>query len=176
MQKRIGKVGISTDCIDKIQRKFSTVEELIDYENPKSKRICRIYLSAREGFEESSTIAFRDSSSFSGSVSLSITAGEGVVLQLKDKMLDIVAGTRPWYNLLARFDLVTLTGLVSYLLFFVVVVILSTFIAFKFGLISDSKEEMELGDQLRVFILLTSIIFSIVYLHSFLNYSSGYFH
>ncbi len=163
LQKRIGKVGISTDCIDKIQRKFSTVEELIDYENPKSKRICRIYLSAREGFEESSTIAFRDSSSFSGSVSLSITAGEGVVLQLKDKMLDIVAGTRPWYNLLARFDLVTLTGLVSYLLFFVVVVILSTFIAFKFGLISDSKEEMELGDQLRVFILLTSIIFSIVY-------------
>jgi len=163
LQKRIGEVSISADCTDKIQREFSTVEELIDYENPKSKRIGRIYLSAREGFEKSSTIAFRDSSSFSEGVSISITASEDVVVQLKDKMLDIVAGTRPWYNLLARFDSATLTGFVFYLLLLVVVIILGTFIAFKFGFISDSKEEIEFGDQLEAVISVTSVIFSIVY-------------
>ena len=163
LQNRIGKVSISADCIDKIQREFTTVKDLIDYENPKSKRICRIYLSAREGFEKSATIAFRDSSSFSGGVSLSITAREDVVLRLKDKMLDIVAGTRPWYNLLAHSDLATPTGFVFYFLFLLVVIVLSTFIAFKFGLISDSKEGMEFEDQLRSFILLTCIIFPIVY-------------
>lgn len=163
LQERIGKVSISADCIDKIQREFTTVKDLIDYENPKLKRICRIYLSAREGFEKSATITFRDSSPFSGGISLSITAREDVVLRLKDKMLDIVAGTRPWYNLLARFDSATLTGLVFYFLFFLIGIILSTFIAFKFGLISDSKEEMELGDQLEALIFLTSIIFPIVY-------------
>ena len=137
---------------------------MIDYENPKSKRINRIYLSARsDDYSKSATIAFRDSSSFSGGVSLSITAREDVVLRLKDKILNIVAGTRRWYNALTRFDVADSTGFVSYLLFFVVVIILSTFIAFKFGLISDSKEEMELGDQLSAFTFLVSIIFFIVY-------------
>lgn len=164
LQKRVGTVSISADCVDNIERKFSTVKELIDYENPKSKRVCRIYLSARsEDYSKSATLVFRDSSSFSGGVSLNITAREDVVLRLKDKILDIVAGTRPWYNSLARFDSATPTGFVFYLLFFVVVIILSTFIAFKFGLISDSKEEMKLRDQLRAFIWLTSIIFSIMY-------------
>ncbi len=158
LQKHIGKISISTDCMDNIQREFSTVKELIDYENPKSKRIRRIYLSARsDDYLKSATIAFRDSS-FGGGVSLSITAREDAVLRLKDKMWDIVAGTRPWYNLLARFDSGTLTGLVFY--FFLI--ILSTFIAFKFGPISDFKEEMELEDQLTVFILFTSVIFSMV--------------
>ena len=68
LEKRIGEVSISADCIDKIQREFTTVKDLIDYENPKSKRICRIYLTAGEGFEKSATIAFRDSSSFRGGV------------------------------------------------------------------------------------------------------------
>lgn len=164
LEKRIGKVSFSAECIDKIQREFTTVKDLIDYENSKSKRICRIYLSARsEDYSKSATIAFRDSSSFSGGVSLSITANEDVVLQLKDKMLDIVVGTRPWYNLLAHSDLATPTGFVFYLLFCVVVIVLNTFIAFKFGLISDSKEGMELGDQLMSFIWLTFIIFFILY-------------
>ena len=163
LQKHIGKVSISADCIDNIQREFSTVKELIDYENPKSKRIGRIYLNAREGFEKSSTIAFRDSSSFSGGVSLSITAREDVVVQLKDKIFDIVEGTRPWYNPLTHFDLTTPAGFFSYFFFLVVVIILSTFIAFKCGLISASTKGMELSDQLGTFIFLTSIIFMILY-------------
>ena len=118
LEKHIGTIRISADCTDKIQREFTTVKELIDYENPTSKRIRRIYLSAREDFEKSSTIVFRDSSSFSGGVSLSIAASEDVVLQLKDKILDIIAGTRPWYSLLTRSDLVTPTGLIFYFLFF----------------------------------------------------------
>lgn len=162
LQKRIGKVSISADCIDKIQREFSTVKELIDYENPKSKRICRIYLSARsEDYSKSSTIAFRDSS-FSGGVSLSITAREDVVLRLKDKMLDIVAGTRPWYNPLAPFDFTKITHWIVYLLFFSVVVILIRFLASKFGLISDDKEGIELRAQVDVFIRLSSFIFIIL--------------
>ncbi len=167
LQECIGEVSLSVDCIDKLQREFPTVKDLIDYENPKSKRICRIYLSAREDIEKSATITFRDASSFSGGVSLSITAREDVVLRLKDKMLDIVAGTRPWYNSLARSDLASQTGLVFYFLSFLGVIVLSTFIAFKFGLISDSKEGMEFGDQLRSFIWFTSAIFVIVYLAFF---------
>ena len=163
LEKHIGTISISADCTDNIQREFTTVKELIDYENPTSKRIRRIYLSARKDFEKSATIVFRDSSSFSGGMSLSIAASEDVVLQLKDKILDIISGTRPWYNFLARSDVDTPTGFAFYLLFFLGVIILSTFVAFKFGLISDSKEETKLGDQLSSFILFTYTIFAIVY-------------
>ena len=83
LDKRIGKVSISADCLDKIQREFTTVKDLIEYENPKSKRICRIYLTAREGFEKSATIAFRDSSCLGEVYRLSITAREDVVLTVK---------------------------------------------------------------------------------------------
>ena len=164
LQKHIGKVSISTDCIDKIQRKFTTVKDLIDYENPKSKRICRIYLSARsEDYAKSATIAFRDSSSFSGGVSLSITAREDVVLRLKDKILDIVAGTRRWYNPLTPFDFTSITHWGIYFLFICVVFSLIGFLAFKFGLISDDKEGIELRDQVRGFIIFPSFIFIIMF-------------
>ena len=164
LQKRIGEVSISADCIDKIQRKFSTVKELIDYENSKLKRICRIYLSAQsDDYSKSATIAFRDSSSFSGGVSLSITAREDVVLRLKDKILDIVEGTRQWYNLITRFfDVANIKHWIVYILFVFLIVILIGFLAFKFGLISDDKEGIEFRNQVTVFITFPSVIFLIV--------------
>ena len=164
LQKHIGKISISTDCMDNIQREFSTVKELIDYENPKSKRIRRIYLSARsDDYLKSATIAFRDSSSFSGGVSLSITAREDIVLRLKDKILDIVEGTRPWYNPLTRFfDVANIKHWIVYILLVFSMVILIGFLAFKFGLISDDKEGIELRDQVRGFIIFPSFIFLFV--------------
>ena len=163
LEKRIGTVSISADCIDNIQREFTTVKDLIDYENPKSKMICRIYLSASEDFGKSATIAFRDSSSFSGGVSLSITAREDVVLRLKDKIFDIVAGTRPWYNPLTRFfDLANIKHWIVYILFVFVVITLTALMAFKFGFISDSKEGIERRNEVRLFITFPSIIFLIV--------------
>ena len=159
LQKRIGEISISADCIDNIQREFSTVKDLIDYENPKSKRICRIYLSARsEDYSKSATIAFRESPSFSGGVSLNITAREDVVVRLKDKILDIVEGTCRWYNPLTRFDLASATHWGIYWLFVFAVIILIGFLAFKFGLISDDKEGIERRDQIRAFIMFPSFI------------------
>ncbi len=163
LQKRIGEVSISADCIDNIQREFTTVKALIDYENPTSRKIFRIYLTAHEGFEKSATIAFRDSSSFSGGVSLSITAREDIVLRLKDKILDIVEGTRPWYNPLTRFfDVANIKHWIVYILLVFSMVILIGFLAFKFGLISDDKEGIELRDQVRGFIIFPSFIFLFV--------------
>ena len=98
LQKRIGEVTIRVDCIDKIERKFSTVKELIDYENPKSKRIRRIHLSARsDNYSKSATIVFRGS--FFMGVSINVNGREDVVSRLKEDILDIVTGMRPWYDI-----------------------------------------------------------------------------
>lgn len=137
LQKRIGKVSISADCIDKIQREFTTVKDLIDYENPKSKRICRIYLDAREGFEKSATIAFRDSSSSGEGISLSISAREDVVLRLKDKILDVISGMFPWYSPIGQIKLMSPVGFTLYLLAVPLFFILILFLLFKLKLIPN---------------------------------------
>ena len=38
LEKRVGVVDISADCVDEIERKFNTVEDINTYENSKSKR------------------------------------------------------------------------------------------------------------------------------------------
>lgn len=73
LQKRIGRVNISVDCADEIERKFNTVKEVFDFENTKSKRIHRIHLSAEsDDYSKFATIIFRDSSWFNYGVSLNI--------------------------------------------------------------------------------------------------------
>ena len=157
LQKHIGEVSISADCIDKIQREFTTIKDLIDYENPKSKRICRIYLSARESFKKSATIAFRDSSSFSEGVSLSITAREDVVLRLKDKVLDVISGMFPWYSPIGRIKLMSPIGFTLYLLGAFLFFVLILFLSFKLKLIPNLNEESQINSEVASLILLPSI-------------------
>lgn len=133
LQKRIGKVDISVDCVDKIEREFNTVKELIAYENSKSKRIRRIHLSAcSDNYSKSATIVFRDS--FLMGVSINVNGREDVVSRLKEEILDIVAGMRPWYDIFARLALVTIIGVGFLILLF----IFSIFILFEWITVVDS--------------------------------------
>ena len=134
LQNRIGKVDISADCVDKIEREFNTVKELIAYENSKSKRIQRIHLSARsDNYSKSATIVFRDS--FLMGVSINVNGREDVVSRLKEEMLDIIAGMRPWYSWIACVDLVKTFFIILVIPF----IILPIFILFEWILISDSS-------------------------------------
>jgi hypothetical protein len=106
LQKRIGKVNISANCVDEIERKFNTVKNLIAYENSKSKRIRRIHLSARsDDYSKSVTIVFRDSRWYSLGASIDINGREDVVSRLREEVSDIAVGMRPWYNWIASADL-----------------------------------------------------------------------
>ena len=122
LQDRIGKVQISVDCVDGFSREFNTLKDLSTYENSKSKRIYRIHLSARsDDFSKSATIVFRDSFRFEAEVSIDVTGREDVVSRLKEEILDVMAGMRPWYNVIARVDFfITNIGLL--LLYFIAVI------------------------------------------------------
>lgn len=135
LQKRIGKVDISADCIDKIEREFDTIKDLIAYENSKSKRICRIHLSARsDNYSKSAAIVFRDPSWLISGVSINVNGREDVVSRLKEEIRDIVAGMRPWYDVFARIDLGTIISIG----FLILLVVLSIFILFEWIPVSDS--------------------------------------
>ena len=120
LQRRIGKVNISADCIDEIEREFKTIKDLIAYENSKSKRIRSIHLRARsDDYSRSTTIVFRKPSWPWNGVSIDITGGEDVVSRLKEKVLDVFSGMRPWYSWIAFADLGAIFLIGYFMLFFI---------------------------------------------------------
>ena len=118
LQKRIGEVDISVKCADDFSREFNTVKELIAYENPKPKRIRSIHLSASsDNHSKSATIVFRDS--FFRGVSIDINGREDIVSRLREEILDIAAGMRPWYNWIASANLFMILVIASCVLSFI---------------------------------------------------------
>ena len=145
LQNRIGKVNISTDCVDKIERKFNTVKDLIAYENPKLKRISSIHLRARsDNYSKSATIVFHDSLRFWAGVSIDITGREDVVSRLKEKTLDIIVGMRPWYDMMHRinFSLISCGAWVIVFFMSFLSFICSLTLKLKWVPLSDSGEKI----------------------------------
>lgn len=101
LQNRVGKVDIRADCADGFSREFENVDDLIHYENSKSKEIRRLHLSASSGdLSKSATITFPDFSK--RGILIDFTGSEDFVYTLQRNTLDIITGTRPWYSILAR--------------------------------------------------------------------------
>lgn len=95
---RIGETKIVADCADDVTREFDNLPSLLNYENPKSKQIVRLRLSARSpDFGKTSSVEFTDEWPLSG-ISMSIEARDDVVSRLRADLLDVVSGMRPWYH------------------------------------------------------------------------------
>lgn len=108
--ERIGKTTITAECADDVTREFDSFNKLEQYENAKSKRILNLRLRATdEDWKKEATIEFTDKWYFGG-IQIKVQARDDVVTRLRSELLDIVAGLRPWYHMINRFDIVTLAG------------------------------------------------------------------
>ena len=100
LQDRISKVKISAKCADGFSREFGTVDDLINYENPKSKEILQVSLSTGSRYDLDSEFAEIDLPGAEG-ISIRFGASEDIVTKLQADTIDILAGMRPWYNMLS---------------------------------------------------------------------------
>ena len=101
LQDSVGEVKITAGCADGISREFETVDRLIEYENPKRKEILNVRLLALAQRSGVDSLAMVDlGRSFKG-IDINFTGCEDTVSRLKEKTLDILTGTRPWYNRLS---------------------------------------------------------------------------
>lgn len=131
---RIGIVEIRIDCADDASRKFACVRDLVAYENPKTKEIRHIHLSARsDDLSKHATIDL--SGSRWRGISLDFTARDDVVSRLKTDTLEIIAGMRPWYSIMHHIDFVS----VGFFACCLVWVALCAVVAFKFLPVTDSN-------------------------------------
>lgn len=110
---RIGPVEIKAACVDRVEREFKDVADLVKYENTKEAEIDKLSMTAwSENREKRASLVFAGDPTRLRGVFLDIAADDGVVLRLKSDILDIVSGTRPWFSRLSgtHFDLFFLMG------------------------------------------------------------------
>jgi hypothetical protein len=113
LKDHIGPVKTRIKCVDGITRELASVSDLLQYENPRSKEIIELRLSARsEDFSREASIDF-SSSTWRG-ISLEFRADEDSVSKLKTGTLDIIDGARPWYGPVQSIDFV-FAGIVAVL-------------------------------------------------------------
>ena len=111
LEEHIGEVYIRVKCSDDLSRDFETVEELIAYKNPKSKEILRIYLSAlSDDYSKSAGMTFVHST-WSG-ILIDLKGPEDTVSRLKEEILDVIAGIRPWYNVASYSKVAIISGFI----------------------------------------------------------------
>ena len=102
---RIGTVKASLKCSDDVEREFDDLEELVSYDNSPTKEVIELSIKSRtEDWQKSATIDFSHKEWSSSSIHIQIETSEQEYLEVKDKIFDVLDGTKPWYSFLARTD------------------------------------------------------------------------
>ena len=102
LQNRIGNVTFSADFVHGVSRRFETVGDLIDYENPKSKEIRNISLHAKSDDLKTSAMILFFRASGLPAIAIRLDVREIVLFKLLDEIKDVIRGMRPWYDVLSR--------------------------------------------------------------------------
>jgi hypothetical protein len=114
LAEKVGPVLADIYCSDRITRDYVTSEALLKYENPPGRSIQRLDLYARRADK-----SFYARISLRGErkplVRIEADGEEQGVTNLRDTLLDIFAGTKPWYSSVSHSD-----GISSAIAFFTV--------------------------------------------------------
>jgi hypothetical protein len=117
LNNRVGNLTIRADCADDASREFTSIRELLAYENAKPKEIRRIHFSARsDDFTKRASIDLFGSQ-WRG-ISVDYHARDDVISRLRTDTLDIIEGMRPWYSPVHRVDFVSLGFFAYFVLWF----------------------------------------------------------
>ena len=108
LEDSFDSVEFSIDCADGRSynfENFESVEKLINYENPKSKKILRLRLFLRSANDllRVSSITFDDDIGLAPGIYISLEMEENNLSNLTDKIEDVINGMRPWYDVLSRY-------------------------------------------------------------------------
>ena len=98
LEEHVGVVTARIKCSDDGTREFEDLENLTSYDNPSTKQIVALYIESHsDGWEKSVDVKFSNGE-FS---SINIKAHEQTASEIREKISDILDGTRPWYSRLA---------------------------------------------------------------------------
>jgi hypothetical protein len=91
----VGKVTITVECTDEVEREFASSTELNAYDNLSSRSIRSMRVSGRsKDYETSASLGFGPNGAF-----FSITApSDDLVVKMRQEVQDIAREMRPWFS------------------------------------------------------------------------------
>ena len=102
LAKDDGVVTVSVDCSDDISRQFDDWEELLSYDNPSTKRIKALFITSSRGSRPYASIDFEDQQLLHGMIRIHIEAEDRLDSAIRDGIVDVIEGTKPWYSPFAQ--------------------------------------------------------------------------
>jgi hypothetical protein len=100
LDSRIGPTITTAYCADHVQREFTKLSDLLNFDNTKAKQIRLLELSAHsDDWERAATLTFADGAE---AISLSLRGTDSEILQLKQELLDVLDATKAWYSAISR--------------------------------------------------------------------------
>lgn len=99
LEERIATPSVTINCADKTERTFSSIEQLQSYENSPRRQIVRLRISAHAAnWEAGANLTFGGYESIRGSIS----GEDEEAIRIRDKIEDVLAGIKPWFNWLSK--------------------------------------------------------------------------
>jgi hypothetical protein len=109
------EVSVKAQCVDKLERSFSSISELRNYQNSLTSAIKGLtFVAVGQSYSQRVVVSFANDTS--GNVQLSLDADEVSALAINDFYEGYLDSIRPWYSWAARASWYFLS-LVVYLLF-----------------------------------------------------------
>ena len=102
LDARVGNVYAAAACNDDLVRRFESKQQLDEYENPVNRGIYALsYYARSRGSDTSAEVRFNLARN---QIKVEISGAESTVLEVRDRLHEIIAGAKPWYWRIAKFD------------------------------------------------------------------------
>ena len=100
LEEHVGTVTASMTCSDDGTREFDDLEKLTAYDNPSTKQIVALDIKSHSAdWEKYVDVQFSDK--VFSSIDISIKAQDQTASEIRERISDILDGTKPWYGRLA---------------------------------------------------------------------------
>ena len=96
-------VNATASCTDNLERTFNNPQDLLNYENSRAQSIRSLHFETSQISDEG-IASIRFGNRYSGSVEFRASGPEEKIIPLKNRIAEIVDGTRQWYSPLSRID------------------------------------------------------------------------
>ena len=98
------KLNALAHCADDLERDFSTADELLAYQNTRSKQMRTLDLQGSCKLSEGYARISFSSRSIDSPISLMISGDESDIGSLRHQILDVLEGARAWYSPVCKVD------------------------------------------------------------------------
>lgn len=148
LERDIGLTSAEIGFSDSIERKVSSLEDLLAFENSNKKKIKRIEIYGKSASDDNrARVLFSDS--IYRPIEVSATGEDNVVTKFGDNIAELIDGLKPWYAFISRLDFFYIIGFVCWIAFMLLDIITPD---------SPNDKTVEVAQGIKIVLILLGIL------------------